>query len=81
MAMEAPLYGLVISFKNSTTQKNSSKTISGINLPPITGENESAIGTDLDRVAREYLAVKRNNSSIVLNSAALNARRGVNGNG
>lgn len=80
MGMEAPLYGLVISYKNNE-EKSASKTISGINLPAITSANASAIGTDLDRVAREYLAVKRNTGSVVLSSAALNARRGVNGNG
>lgn len=80
MGMNAPLYGLVISFKNNDGG-SSTKTLSGINLPAITSENASAIGTDLDHVAREYLAVKRNTGSVVLSSAALNARRGVNGNG
>lgn len=79
MAMGYPLYGLVISAKKTgaTTQSSTTKTISGINLPTLTSENESAVGADLTTIAQAINALTAN----IYSQAQLNTRQEVRGNG
>lgn len=73
-----PLYGLVVQSKEDATEKSSTKTISGVNIPVMTSENKSAVGSDLDAIGRLLVGLMTGRS---YTKAYLNARMEVNGNG
>lgn len=76
--MNDPLYGLVIQSKDNTTEKSSTKTISGINVPAMTSQNKSAIGTDLDTIGNRLVNLTTGRTHT---KSYLNARMEVNSNG
>lgn len=54
-----PLYKLGIT-STTTLDARTTKTISGINLPTLTSENESAVGADLNKIAQRIIALTTN---------------------
>lgn len=53
------LYKLGIT-STTTLDEKTTKTIAGINLPTLTSENKSAVGTDLYRIAQRIIGMTTN---------------------
>lgn len=60
MALGGKLYGLTVSAKTAADGAATTKTISGLNIPVITTENENAIARDLRLFAQRLNTLTTN---------------------
>lgn len=68
------LYGVSISYEDATDGAKRTKSINGLNIPPVTSENANGIATDLRKFAVKIIYDLQQD---ILNAVTFNSRQEV----